>query len=199
MTAPYPSQSDLHVRSWTSVDIDEPRSSAPTLCGAEVWTAEDVLQIWRAERRRGRELAAAGITKNDALALLVVLREARRRAHFDDDLCAIRLHYPAEVRRLEEAGYSAERRFYPSHKWEIGNGRTADWEAIECFEDEQSRHGKQNFHGVVDPRRRPALIHRDPRNDEPEYLDELRVVPEVTPLFVGDEDESDVAAALISA
>lgn len=175
MTEGYASQDDLRRRSWIELEIDEPRLIVLTPSRAAVWTVDDVLEEWRQQRQRRTALEFVGVTHKVALELAESLSETRRRAAI-------------------EKSEGIDR---PAATVELEDGRSASWEATMCFADETTRHGRHNLHGIVDPRRQPAIIAHDPCNDEPEYIDELKEVSQLAPLqvFVSDSNENEAGRA----
>ncbi len=107
---------DVTAEGWNEVQVDEPRITTLTPCRAEVWSVDDVLQALRDKRELGVALLNAGIDHRLTLGLVFALNDARRRAHRDDD-----------------------GRYFPASLVELDDGRMADWEAVSCHNDEQTR------------------------------------------------------------
>lgn len=149
---------------WTVIELDGPRLSELTPCRAEVWAVDEVLEAEREQRSRRSPLLAElkefGWDVDRLREFLAGVREQYRRA----------------------ASEPSEQISRQALKLEIDDGIFVDWEALWCFDDAAKPLSGHEFHGVAAPRRRPAL--QQCRDDELDYVDELRVVPEIAALHV---------------
>ncbi len=170
---------DVTADGWVEVQGDEPRIERLTPCRAEVWGVDDVLQALRDERELGVAVLKAGIDHRLGLGLIFALKDARRRAHRDDD-----------------------GRYFPAASIELDDGRIADWEAVWCHNDEQMRHGGHNLHGQIDPHRRSLARMNGVTDGEAAHVDELAALRDASAMdFVGEADADEflsVSDALVA-
>jgi hypothetical protein len=149
---------------WAVIEIDEPRGTL-TPCRAEVFTVDELLEAEREQRaRRGPLLAGLeefGRSVKWLREFLAGVREQYRRSACD----------PSKgIRR-------------PALRVEIDDGVYVDWESSWCFEDTAKHLNGHDFHGVAGPRWRRLPL-EGCGDDEPDYVDELRLVPEVAALQI---------------
>jgi hypothetical protein len=162
---------DPSAEGWIEVGIDEPRITPLAPCIAEVWSAEEFIAFSRTQRSRRDPLLAelddVGSTVPELRHFLAGVREQYRRAARDSS------------EGIDRSALTVD----------IGDGSRVEFEILECFEDERVRHGRHDLHGHKDPRRK-----RKPEwnyDDEPVYVDEVAILPQVAALqtFVVDASE----------